>query len=455
MKTLRPHQKKALEYALPRARIALFMEMRLGKTLVAIRWAKAQGCQNILVLGPSSVLPGWKEELLGDGVKPLRIVELKESTQERYEIAEVIAQATPSNKTHWFLTNYECMSENPNMFRIPWDCIILDESTKIKNPQAEISKLLCKHNIHVGFRACLSGAPGPEGEQDYFQQMKFLWDGFMHQQEFWHWRNKYCTNIGYTWVFNPVFAKLFKESLNTSAFTMTRKEAGMGEVKVYEKRYVEMNSLQRKLYEDMEKDFEYTFKNKLKDTKWAPVKYEWMQQIANGFAEVNDSLSNISDAKWQVIKELMRGDLKDEKVVIWFKHNWELEFVERMIIGVLKKWPAVYTGQKKWCEHEFKVKDVQIMLAQPKAAMQGLDWSAASTAIYYSNWPDGEIRIQSEDRIVSTEKKEPLLYIDLVCKDTIDEDIVDLVREKKSKSNNLMKKLNERMEKRYGPSGKK
>jgi hypothetical protein len=39
-KSFWPHQEQAMAYALERDRIALFMEMRCGKTPVAVRWAK-------------------------------------------------------------------------------------------------------------------------------------------------------------------------------------------------------------------------------------------------------------------------------------------------------------------------------------------------------------------------------------------------------------------------------
>lgn len=84
MKTFMPHQKKAYDWALPLARAAFFMEMRLGKSLPALRWAKTKSQDN-LILAPKAALPGWKEELLDEGVKPIDIIELVEDTQTRYE----------------------------------------------------------------------------------------------------------------------------------------------------------------------------------------------------------------------------------------------------------------------------------------------------------------------------------------------------------------------------------
>lgn len=445
MKTLRPHQKKALEYALPRARVAFFMEMRLGKTLVAIRWVKQTKCKNILVLAPKSALPGWIEELKDDGVLPIRIIELNGNTQDRYNQALSLV-GFKKTTSRWFLTNYESMTANPNMHKVPWDCIILDESTKIRNVSSEISKAMVKYTT-AQYRAILTGCPCPEGEIDYFQQMKFLFDGFMGENDIWFWKKKFCIKDGFDWRFNPCFKTRLKENIEDKVFTLTRKEAGLGELKVYEKRYVEMNYLQKSRYKEIEKDFASLTYNK--STKWAPVKFEWMHQIAGGLIKIGNEVNLVAREKIDEIIYLLKNDLKNEKVVIWFKHNWELNMVCAELNKVRIQ-SAIYTGEVKGMEDEFKNGRINVMLAQPKAASQGLDWSCASTAIYYSNWCDGEIRIQSEDRIVSTSKKDPLLYIDLITKDTIDEDIYELVTNKKLKATDLMKKLTERMKKKYG-----
>ncbi len=447
MKTLMPHQEKALSWALKRARIALFMEMRLGKSLVAIRWAKAQKeAHNWLILAPSAALPGWREELLGDGIKELDICNLEAFPSDMvYEIVLSYIKNRHTRRT-WFLMNYEKLTANPNLFKLMWGGVICDESTKIRNPQSEISKALNKQLNWARYKANLSGCPAPEWEGDYFQQMLFLYDGFMGESSFWNWRKKYCLNSGYDWTFNKTFKNKMDQELSELTFTLSRKDAGMGEKKVYEKRYVDMNFSQIGIYKHIEEDFEYSLEGKTSMTKWAPVKYNWMQQVAGGFGLSENERVCISNTKLNEIKYLLKTELKKEKVVIWFKHNWELEYA---FICLTDMKCAIYTGDKKGGEEAFKNGDCQVMLAQGKCASMALDWSAASTAIYYSNWPDGEIRMQTEDRIVNVRKKEPLLYIDLITKDTIDEDIYDLLKGKKTKAQGFMSLLNKRMKEKY------
>ncbi len=441
MKKLRPYQEKMLEYAKTKARIAFFVEMRLGKSIPTIRWVKAEKeIRDCLILGPKSALPGWKKELMEEGIKEHRIIDLYSSTEDRYEIANALCQGKVNR---WYLMNYEAFVNGLDLFKIRWDCVICDESTKIRNPQSEISKNLIKYTDTIRYRAILSGCPAPESPLDYVQQMLFIHGSFMNCCTYWEWRAKYCYKVGYNWEFNPTFTNRLKEELENLTFTLSRKDAGMKEEKIREIRYVEMNDKQKVLYEDVKNDFEFKMGKDFKSTKWAPVAFNWLQRIATGF---DPNGVNISNERVYDLYDLINSELKNESIVIWCKHNDEIEYLAHHLRSERCKDIAWYTGQSKYGEEEFKAGKYKVMIAQPKAAMQALDWSVASVAIYFSNWCDGEIRIQSEDRILNVARKEPLLYIDYCTKDTIDEHIVELVNQKKTQSETYMnKQLFERM----------
>lgn len=71
-KVFYPHQSEGFAYTLQEEHPALFMEMRLGKTLVTVRRCKTyktwcgSGTMN-LVVAPNSALPSWEKEARGEG----------------------------------------------------------------------------------------------------------------------------------------------------------------------------------------------------------------------------------------------------------------------------------------------------------------------------------------------------------------------------------------------------
>jgi SNF2 family DNA or RNA helicase len=60
-----------------------------------------------------------------------------------------------------------------------------------------------------------------------------------------------------------------------------------------------------------------------------------------------------------------------------------------------------------------------------------LNLATADTDVYYSNMWENEVRTQCEKRIEHLTKKTPLLHIDLITRDSVDEEVVPRLREKK------------------------
>ena len=94
------------------------------------------------------------------------------------------------------------------------------------------------------------------------------------------------------------------------------------------------------------------------------------------------------------------------------------------------------TGETPQEERQQIVKNFQedettrFFIGQPRTGGFGLTLHAASTVIYYSNSYDLEIRLQSEDRAHRIGQKNNVTYIDLVSPGTIDEKIINALRDK-------------------------
>ena len=69
-------------------------------------------------------------------------------------------------------------------------------------------------------------------------------------------------------------------------------------------------------------------------------------------------------------------------------------------------------------------------MGQPRTGGYGITLTAASTVVYYSNSYDLEIRLQSEDRAHRIGQTNKVTYVDLVAPETIDEKILQALREK-------------------------
>lgn len=444
------HQQKALEWALERDHPAFFMEMRLGKTLIVIRWAQKINVPNVLVVAPLTVLEAWERELNLEGE---HFTTLHGLSRQKREEAVIAAYSGNSGKRHWALINYEALLATPEISLLPWGLVTLDESTKIKNPKAKITKLCTESFRRAEHRCILSGLPAPESPLDFFCQFQFLHGTFMGSRTYWQFRShRFEPDIyGMDWLPKSGELRAIKEMVHRKSFVMRRSEAGIPNRKVYETRYVSMTKRQSEAYKELESDFSTVLTNgQVLETAYAIVQQTWLARIAGGFDAEGEL---ISTSKSDALVELLLGELRQECVVVWFRFNAELHHCERVLRSKGVKCDTIIGGMprdvRKQKLEALRDGNVRVLLAQVKCAKYGIDVSVADTEIYYSNVWSCEDRLQSEDRILHPKKTSPLLIIDLVTRGTVDEEVVSALQNKSFHAKYLITKIRQGIVERY------
>ena len=237
------------------------------------------------------------------------------------------------------------------------------------------------------------------------------------------------------WQPKPGMGAKIKDEVHRLSFILTRKAAGLGSQKIRETRFVSMSADQKRVYDKIENEFlaEYGV-DLLFETDHVITKRIWLARTAGG-ADVEGV------PKWpNKIKELLfllKGELSEEPVVVWFRFNSEIEAAASALRKAAVPFQTL-TGadsrqQRKDKQEWFRTSKQKgrVMLVQIiKVAEFGVDMSVSSTAIYYSVTYSCLQMSQTEDRIMHPMKKEPLLYIYLVSKDSIDEEAVEVVSQK-------------------------
>jgi len=127
----------------------------------------------------------------------------------------------------------------------------------------------------------------------------------------------------------------------------------------------------------------------------------------------------------------------DGKAIIWSRFRYDIIQITNMLN---KKFgagsAAAYYGDTPDDERNDIVtnfqnsKDLKFFVGNPATAGYGLTLTEADLVIYYANDFNLETRIQSEDRAHRIGQKKNVTYIDLVSEGTIDEKIVEALRNK-------------------------
>ncbi len=439
---LRPYQRSALAYAKPRNRIALFMEMRLGKSIVTIRWSKARKHEHVLLAVPNEPMWGWLVELEGEGVDGFR-------PRSQAEFSELEVLGAPYG---WTMVTYGRLRASPWLLDLDWDAMVLDEPVEIKSPKSRISKLLTSRRVTVGDRAILTGLPNPEGTLDYYQQLRFLFPSFMGCRNFWNFRVKYFDQVGFDWLSKADTDWRVREELKKLAFTLSRESAGIKNTKIYERRVVPLPPRIARIHKKALKEFSgYLKRGGEVWTSYATKAAMYASKIASGF----DAESKLVDSfKINALADLLEGELRKEPVVVWARFNAEIRTIKRKLKerGVRKA--AVLTGEVKSGRERdrlvrlFQEGKLDTLVVQGKLGRYGLKLSRATAAVYFSNHWDLNTRKQTEDRILDVEDESDLLLVDLVAEGTVDEDAADALQEKGVEAAFFTANLKRRFERR-------
>jgi SNF2 family DNA or RNA helicase len=440
MKILQEHQRKILGYTLRTRTPALFLDMRLGKTVITVRRVSAYpDCQRVLIACPYSAFNSWIEELQESHQE---YVELIGTREERLFLLK-------SSRVKWHLINKEGFLALPEIAFVPWDCVIADESTFLKNPTTQITKFFTKNFRSAKYRWILTGTPNPESDLDYFCQFLFLDGGRTFQStNFYQFRFKHFAILGYDWYPTPRGSRFIASRLKDRAYFMTRQEVRKLKEKIRVVRKVQFPSAIKKKYAKLEKDFLIDLPDgDISSTIFATEKYIWLRALASGFLPDG---SKIWDGKLDELFYLLAGELKGQQVIIWASRIHELLAIEGTItpLGVT----ATVCGQvpprkRKLLEEEFQAGRVRYFLAQPECYKFGANLSKADAMVYFSNMPAFLTRSQSEDRIINLNKNDPSLIIDLVTEKSVDEDLLYSIQAKGFRAS-VVRTMIKRMEER-------
>ena len=185
---LLPHQQEGIRFALNRLRNhrgAMFGDvMGLGKTIEAIGTANAMGPSRILVVCPASALLTWRREIWKWQTLelPVILIQAGRDTTINHELIGWSANG-------WYIINYDILRDYPeNKSGKSWDLLILDESHKLKNPEAIRTQHVFGGDTIAPIPSekalLLTGTPMINYVHDLYTQLHFLdpamWSSFEH-----------------------------------------------------------------------------------------------------------------------------------------------------------------------------------------------------------------------------------------------------------------------------------
>ena len=323
--------------------------------------------------------------------------------------------------------------------------VCIDESTTIKNHNAQRTKNILKLRDMAKYRRIMTGSPVTKSPLDIFSQVQFLDPWLIDQQSYYSFRARYAVIVQRS-VGSHSFQHIVKyqrldelqEKIKDFSTRILKSECLDLPEKLYTKRNVVMTPEQLKAYTEMKKSaLTFLEDNKMMTAATVLTQIIRLHQITCGHVKTDEG--EVISLKNNRIQELLNVlEETGGKVIIWAVYRHDIQAIEKAIGDIYGKTSvASYYGDTKDSDRQHIVDSFQdnddalrFFVGNPKTGGYGLTLTASHTVVYFSNDYSLEIRMQSEDRAHRIGQTNKVTYVDLMAENTIDEKIVKALNAK-------------------------
>jgi SNF2 family DNA or RNA helicase len=473
------HQLEGLKVSEGKRNFAFLMEQGTGKTWLTL--ADAERCflagkiDAILVIAPNGVHSNWIRREIPYHLEVDTIKYLwRGNPKTKKDIATYNGLFNyPAGKLRVLSMNieaintkhgYDAAEQFLERFRV---MMIVDESTRIKNPGAKRTEKVIKLGRLAVARRILTGTPITKAPTDLFSQFDFLKSGLLGTTSYRAFVAEYAVLLdpkspkmmamirknpkaAYAQVVaeddngNPMWRNLDRLSdLIAPHIYRVRKENCLDlPPKIYKQVTFEMAPKQRAAYDLLKEDHHYV--NDMEDMSFQAIAARTkMKQVTSGFINIRGEptlLEAGENPRMDAFKEIIE-DLEGS-FIVWAIYEEEIsQIMEALAISGISS--VSYYGATKKDDREKAIDDfqagkVRAFVANAAAGGIGITLTKAETTIYYSCSYDNELRLQSEDRNHRIGTIRSPLYIDIIAEDSIDEDTIKSLRIKSALADHII-----------------
>ena len=462
------HQLQALGCSWDKTNFAYFMEMGTGKSKVLIdniaMLYDAGKINAAVVIAPKGVYRNWERlEIpahLPDHIKTRITTWVAPSSRTKQDKKDIDKLSETFDGLDIFLMNVEALSSKPaaqflERYLLSTNSLVaVDESTTIKTQSAGRTKNIVKVGKLAKYRRILTGSPVTKNPMDLYSQCAFLDEDLLGFSSYWAYKSRYAIEVkrhSSTHSFPHIvgFRNLdeLSRKLAFFSFRVLKEDCLDLPSKVYSPRHVELTKEQEKAYNDLETFAITQLNNNTLSVTNTMTMLLRLHQITCGYLPTDNGQppvplkNNRMDELLNVLEET------EGKVIIWANYRYSIFDIEKNLKKKFGEDSVVtYFGDTKDQDRQEIVKSfqdpkspVRFFVANQQTGGYGLTLTAAHTVVYYSNNYDLEKRIQSEDRAHRIGQKKSVTYVDLISPGTIDEKIVEALREKINLADQVLK----------------
>lgn len=328
--------------------------------------------------------------------------------------------------------------------------VIVDESSYIKTHSALRTRWIIKLAERCRYRLLLTGTPVSQGIVDLYSQMRFLSPDILGYQSFYSFARNH---LEYSKKRKGLIVRALNQEVVAAkiapyVYQITKEEC----LDLPEKRYVEawcsMTPAQRDLYERAKDELLLGIQDRDIEAKDIFRLFTALQQITCGFwNRITHSGRGAGYVRTEELIEVPHGRLKllaakideipqDAKVIIWTKYRRCIGEIAALLQERYGETTSLFYGdlseKERAAERELFRGYRRFFTATESTGGHGLTLNEAHYSIFYTNGFKYSERAQAEDRNHRIGQEFPVTYIDIGCDGSIDDRVVQALRQKKN-----------------------
>ena len=441
---LRPYQDEAADFLYEHDRAMILAPVGAGKTAITLTAMSAmlaeKHVKRWLVLAPKRVCTDvWP----ADGLKWAPGMKIAVAVGTPKQRADAFASDAPV-----VVTNYDNIERIPGGIG-PFDGIVFDELTRLKNPAGKRFKSLFKIIGWFKYRWGLTGSFTSNGLEDVFGQCKMV-DQMLLGRSKGAFLQKYfvCLNreIG-EWAPRTGALGGIMDAIRPATFVL---EPGEYKDQLPPLHTVEMRCdlVERLPYEKMKRDFLVNLGGHQITALSAAAVTNKLQQMACGFAynrttvaqEIAGKFTPVQDAVWfsdhkfVLLDDILEGNQRANTIIVY---NYKEELAE-----LRRRYPQAATIDDPDAIARWNAGKIELLLVHPKSAGHGLNLQHGGSKMVFLSIPWSlELFEQTVGRLHRSGQTLPVWVYVLLCNKTIDERIWAALYDKRAVSDLALDEL--------------
>lgn len=435
---LHPYQQRLIHQAENTPHMGLFMECGLGKSVTALTIIKESSSGKTLVIAPKRVAESvWRQEC--------------QKWQHLRELRVALVMGTPAQRLSALSSDSDLYVINVE--NVPWlvehwpsglfDYLIVDESSRFKDPSTKRFKALKKVLRTFRRRIICTGTPTPQGLGDLWSQVGILDLGERLETTLTKFRDRYMyaaernrhTHVVYKWAVRPGMDQEILRKISDICFSLRAEDYLQLPklTKLYHS--IELEPEVMRKYKELKKEMVSEIDGQTVTAVTAAALANKLLQLTSGTLYTEDGQATSHTEKIEYLESLVEEN--PGPTLVFYHYKTALAKLKECFPH------AQELGSQNiahWNEGKIKM-----MLAHPQSGGIGLNLQCNAFDMAHVVWYDlpwsSENYIQANARVYRQGQTKPVMLHHLVASKTIDEQVIRVLDGKITAQDALMDAL--------------